>query len=247
MPCQVSGMLSLRRLATEHLSSKLLFVLLLLACVLLPTATLSGGSPAQVCRDYPYAEVAFVGTLTDFTRSSGDSSMRFEAIEPLTGESISSITLHQPLGSICRGSRPAVGGRYLVFAGGLGGSALGSYTCDELKREADATVDIEYLRLAESGLTPTEVSGEVRITGGGPIKGAKVHLARTDAQKELTSDKNGHFHVELQPGTYLVTADFPKGLEAEDCGWATLIVMEHRCIQTVICAKPKTPKSTTDE
>jgi len=212
-----------------------------LSCFLLPTMTLSGSSPAPVCRDHPYAEMVFVGTLMDFALSPTLSPMRFEAIEPLTGETFNRITIMREPGSACRNPEPpVVGEQYLVFASTLNGNMLGTYGCAGLKRKADAKADIEYFRLAASGLTPTEVSGEVRVTGGRPIKGAKVHLAGTDERRELTSDAKGRFHAKLQPGTYSVTAEFPKGYEAEDCGWSTLILKEHRCVQTVICAQPET-------
>jgi hypothetical protein len=211
----------------------------LFAYLLLPGITIGQHTaPAPVCTDYPSVEVIFLGTLTDFTQSQPLSSMRFEALEPLTGENITSITVQREPGSLCRNpDPPVIGERYLVVA--QGPYRNGEYSCSDLKRVADAGKDIEYFRLAESGLTAAEVSGEVRITGGSPIKGAKVHLTGTQGQTQLTSDAKGCFHSVLEPGTYSVTAELPTGYNYEDCGGSTVTIKEHRCARLVICAEPK--------
>jgi Carboxypeptidase regulatory-like domain len=211
----------------------------LVVCFFFPTATVFGAMPKSVCTDYPSSEVVFVGTLTDFTPVPTLSSMKFEALEPLTGENINSITVLREPGSLCRNPDPRViGERYLVIA--QGPDRGGEYSCAELKREADAASDIEYFRLAESGVTPTEISGTVRVVGEvTPIKGAKVEVSGTAGQTQLTSNAKGNFHAVLKPGTYSVKAEFPAGYEAENCGWSMFTVNEHRCVRLAICAKPK--------
>lgn len=216
---------------------------ILLGLMLMPKATYSRHTPASVCTDYPSAEVVFIGTLTAFTASSIGSPMRFESLEPLIGDSVEGIysttVLREP-GSLCRSDDPPViGERYLVVATRLNTPDV-SYGCGDLKRVAEAVADIEYFRLVRSGTTPTEVSGEARITGGSPVKGAKVHLVGIDGQTQLISNARGRFHALLKPGTYEVTAEFPDGYIYESCGWSSITVVEHRCARLIVCAEPKT-------
>lgn len=217
-------------------------VVVLLAFMLMPVVTYSGNAPASVCTDYPSGEVVFIGTLTAFTASPTVSPMKFESLEPLSGDSVVGVyssTVLRATGSLCRSDDPPViGKRYLVVA--QGPARDGSYSCADLKREAEAAADIEYFRLVRAGATPTEVSGEARITGGPPVKGAKVQLAGIAGQTQLTSNAKGRFHTALKPGTYEVTAQFPRGYEYESCGWASITVVEHRCARLIVCAVPKT-------
>jgi hypothetical protein len=218
----------------------------LLSFMFIPRAAYSGNAPASVCTDYPSGEVVFIGTLTDFTASPLGSPMRFESLEPLTGDSVEAISsttvLRQP-GSLCHGDDPPlIGQRYLVVATRLNTPDV-SYGCADLKREADAGADIEYFRLVRSGGTPTEVSGEARITGGPPVEGVRVQLAGTDGQTQLISNAKGRFHALLKPGRYDVTAEFPTGYEYESCGWSSITVEEHRCARLVVCAESKTAES----
>lgn len=217
----------------------------LLGFMFMPRATYSGSAPVSVCTDYPSAEVVFIGTLTTFTASPIASPMRFESLEPLTGNSVDGIystTVSLEPGSLCRSDDPPlIGERYLVVA--QGPARDGSYSCADLKREADAAADIEYFRLVGSGATATEVSGEARITGGPPVKGAKVQLAGIAGRTQLISNAKGRFHAVLKPGTYEVTAEFPTGYESESCGWSSVTVVEHRCARLVVCAHPKTSTS----
>lgn len=207
----------------------------------MPRATFSGNAPASVCTDYPSVEVVFIGTLTAFTASPILSPMRFESLEPLTGNSVDGIyvtTVLRGTGSFCRSDDPPViGERYLVVA--QGPQSDGNYSCADLKREADAAADIKYFHLVRSGATKTEASGEARITGGPPVNGAKVQLAGIAGQKQLISNAKGRFHAVLKPGTYEVTAEFPPGYEYESCGWSSITVVEHRCARLVVCAEPK--------
>ena len=202
------------------------------------TVTVADNKTTSVCTDYPSVEIVFVGTLTAFTPSQTSSSMRFEALELLAGESSDGITVLQEGGSPCRNPAPIVGERYLVVAQGT--NWKGDYGCADLKREADATSEIEYFRLARSGLTSTEVSGEVRITGEGtPVRGAKVDLAGIAGGTQLTSNAQGRFHAVLKPGTYAVTTRFPIGYESDNCGGSTVTLEPYRCARLVICAKPR--------
>jgi hypothetical protein len=214
----------------------------LLGIMFMPRAIYSGNAPASVCTDYPSVEVVFIGTLTAITASPKASPMRFESLEPLAGKSVDGVystTVLRVPGSLCRsGGPPVIGERYLVVA--QGPARDGRYSCAELKREADAATDIEYFRLVRSGATPTEVSGEARLTGGSPVKGVKVQLAGIAGRMELISNAQGLFHAVLKPGTYEVTAEFPTGYESESCGWSSVTVVEHRCALLVVCAKPKT-------
>ena len=215
----------------------------LLVFPFIATATPSHEAPASVCTDYPSAEIVFIGTLTSFTPSPILSLMRFESIEPLTGdkvEGIYSTTVSREPGTLCRSDDPPViGERYLVVATRLNTPNV-NYGCADLKREADAAADIAYFRGVRSGATPTEVSGEARITGGPPVKGVKVQLYGLDGLTQLTSDATGHFHALPKPGTYDVSAEFPTGYEYESCGWWSITVVAHRCARLVVCAKPKT-------
>jgi hypothetical protein len=215
----------------------------LLVFSFIATATSSDRAPASVCTDYPSAEVVFIGTLTSFTPSPILSPMRFESLEPLTGDSVEAIysttVLREP-GSHCSSyGPPVIGERYLVVASRLNGPD-GGYGCADLKRQADATADIAYFRRVRSGATPTEVSGEARITGGTPVKGAKVQLLGIGGEMQLLSNAEGRFRAVLKPGTYEVTAEFPAGYQYESCGWSSITVVEHRCARLVVCAEPKT-------
>ncbi|HKD79520.1 MAG TPA: carboxypeptidase-like regulatory domain-containing protein [Candidatus Angelobacter sp.] len=207
------------------------------------TATSSDRAPASVCTDYPSNEEVFIGTLISFAPSPILSPMRFESLEPLTGdnvEGIYSITALLESGSHCSiDGPPVVGERYLVVASRLNTPAV-SYGCVDLKREADAAADIEYFRRVRSGAALTEVSGEARVTGGPPVKGAKVQLVGIAGSTQLISNAKGRFHSVLKPGTYEVTAEFPAGYQYESCGWSSITVVEHRCARLVVCAELKT-------
>jgi hypothetical protein len=208
----------------------------------MPRATYLGNAPTSVCTDYPSGDVVFIGTLTAFTASPITSPMRFESLEPLTGNTLDGIysttVLREP-GSLCRSDDPPlVGERYLVIA--QGPARDGTYSCADLKREADAAANIEYFRLVRSGGTPTEISGQARIIGGPPVKGAKVQLDGITGRTQLISNAKGRFHAVLKPGTYAVTAEFPTGYKYESCGWSSVTVVEHRCARLVVCAKTST-------
>jgi len=221
-------------------------VVVSLSLMFMPRAAYAGNALASVCTDYPSAEVIFIGTLTAFTASPLESPMKFESLEPLTGDSVENIygtSILRGPGTRCRSDDPPViGQRYLVVATRLNTPDV-SYGCADLKREADAAADIEYFRLVRSGGTPTEISGEARITGGPPVEGVKVQLAGTDGQTQLISNAKGRFHALLKPGTYDVTAEFPTGYEYESCGWWSITVVEHRCARLVVCAEPKTSEA----
>jgi len=225
-------------------SSKLFSTLLYLSLAYPLKGADTNGS---VCNSDPSSALAFVGTLTELTPSPSWKTATFQVKELLVGQQ-SSVVSALMLNDLCRnsGPTPTVGGTYLVQTHiSPGGSVYQLEQCEQVRPVDQAAAALEYLRSSRKGTTPTEVSGEARVKTGGypwkktPLPKTKIHLVGSSKQQlDFLSDEDGQFHGTLSPGQYGITANFPTGFEADDCGPTTITVAEHRCTEVTLCAHP---------
>jgi hypothetical protein len=210
---------------------------------------IQGAQTSAVCVTDPSSALIFVGTLTELTSDDNPtwSKATFQVTEPLRAEKLEVVQALM-MNRLCGdGAPPRVGGSYLVLTQqGPGGEIGPLLRCEQLRPADEIAPELEYLRSAEFGETPTQLSGETtvevqerQVVRKIPLPGTKIELTAEKRRIEFVSDEDGRFGGSLKPGKYTVSVTLPAGYNRKDYGLGSVITLtEHRCTQLTVEASP---------
>ena len=138
----------------------------------------------------------------------------FQVVEPFRGTTSQEVTIQTGHGGGDCGYEFEIGKRYLVFAGGTEGSALGTSICTLTQPFSEGSTELKALRrmrddaangLVEGTVAKPYYSANGNVYHGAGIPGVDVVLSNKAGTYSARSDTQGDFLLrELLPGTYEV-------------------------------------------